>query len=105
MQQADAVRPDHIQHQQPISQDPKETGARAKLAFTTALFEKYAKDNIASNSAVEGIVVVFDSADGGIVGAKATTLRQFAAGTLSSENFWKECYRDPPEAFQEFGKP
>jgi hypothetical protein len=90
---------------QPVSQDPKETGPRAKLAYAGALFQKYAPDNIAPTSAVEGIVVIFDSADGGIVAATAASLRQFTAGTLSLENLWKQCYRDPPEAFQESGKP
>jgi len=88
-----------------VSQDPKETGARARLAFASSLFQKYAADNTASTPAVEGVVVIFDSADGGIVGATLATLKQFAAGTLSPENFWKQCYRDPPEAFEESRKP
>jgi hypothetical protein len=90
---------------QPVSQDPKETGARARLAFASSLFQKYAADSTASAPAVEGVVVIFDSADGGIVGTTLATLKQFAAGTLSPENFWKQCYRDPPEAFQESRKP
>ena len=90
---------------QPVSQDPKETGSRAKLAFASSLFQKFATDNNVSTSAVEGVVVIFDSADGGIVGTTLATLKQFAAGTLSPENFWKQCYRDPPEAFQESRKP
>jgi len=64
---------------------PKETGARARLAFASSLFQKYAADNTASTPAVEGVVVIFDSADGGIVGATLATLKQFAAGTLSLE--------------------
>jgi hypothetical protein len=90
---------------QPVSQDPKETGARAKLAFASSLFQRYATDSTVSTLAVEGVVVIFDSADGGIVGATLATLNQFAAGTLSPENFWKQCYRDPPEAFQESRRP
>jgi len=90
---------------QSVSQDSKGTGARARLAFASSLFQKYAADNTASTSAVEGVVVIFDSADGGIVGTTLATLKQFAAGTLSPENFWKQCYRDPPEAFQESRKP
>ncbi len=90
---------------QPVSQDPKESGARAKLAFASSLFQKYATDDAALPSAVEGIVVIFDSADGGIVGTTLATLKQFTAGTLSPENFWKQCYRDPLEAFQESSKP
>ena len=90
---------------QPVSQDPKESGARAKLAFASSLFQKYAADDAALPSAVEGVVIIFDSADGGIVGTTLATLKQFTAGTLSPENFWKQCYRDPLEAFQESRKP
>ena len=88
---------------QPVSQDPKETDARGKLAFASSLFQKPTTDTTASTSAIEGVVVIFDSADGGIVGATLATMKQFTSGTLSPENFWKECYRDPPEAFQESG--
>ncbi|MCU1315692.1 MAG: hypothetical protein JWN63_1014, partial [Candidatus Acidoferrum typicum] len=90
---------------QPVSQDPKETGARAKLAFASSLFQKFATESTASPSTFEGVVVIFDSADGGILGATLATLKQFAAGTVSAENFWKQCYRDPLEAFQESAKP
>jgi hypothetical protein len=39
------------------------------------------------------------------VGVTFATLKQFTAGTLSSENLWKQGHRDPLEAFQESGKP
>jgi len=90
---------------QPDSQNPKETSARAKLAFASSVFQKYATDNPASTLAVEGVVVIFDSADGGIAGVTLATLKQLTAGALSLEDFWKECYRDPPDAFQESRKP
>ena len=90
---------------QPDSQNPKETSARAKLAFAGSVFQKYATDNPASTLAVDGVVVIFDSADGGIAGVTLATLKQLTAGTLSLEDFWKECYRDPPDAFQESRKP
>jgi hypothetical protein len=90
---------------QPVSQDPKETGARAKLAFAGGLFRKYAVETTVSALAVDGIVVIFDAADGGILGATLPSVKQFADGTLSSGNFWKQCYLDPPDAFQESRKP
>src|SRR5207302_1377665 len=62
-------------------------------------------ENPASTLAVEGVVVIFDSADGGIAGVTLATLKQLTAGALSLEDFWKECYRDPPDAFQESRKP
>jgi len=90
---------------QPGSQDPKETGARAKLAFASSLFRKFAAEAAASTPPAEGVVVIFDSADGGIVGATLAGAKQFAASELAPEAFWKQCYLDPPEAFQESRKP
>jgi len=90
---------------QPVSQDPKETGARVKLAFAGGLFRKFAAETTASAQALAGVVVIFDSADGGIMGATLPSVKQFAEGTLSSGDFWKQCYLDPPDAFQESRKP
>lgn len=90
---------------QPASQNPKETGARAKLAFSSSLFRKYAAEPAPTPSPAEGVVVIFDSADGGIVGATLASVKQFAASGLTPEAFWKQCYLDPPEAFQESRKP
>jgi hypothetical protein len=50
-------------------------------------------------------VVIFDSADGGIVGATLATVKQFASNEVSSETLGKQCYLDPPDAFQESRKP
>ncbi len=90
---------------QPVSQDTKETSARAKLAFAGGLFQKYAAEITASVPELAGVVVIFDSADGGIMGATLPSVKQFAKGTLSSGDFWKQCYLDPPDAFQESRKP
>lgn len=90
---------------QPVAVDPKETGARAKLAFARNLFEKSPDEIAASSTAIEGFVVIFDSADGGILGATLGSAKQLASGALSAEAFWKQCYMDPPEAFQEARKP
>jgi hypothetical protein len=87
---------------QPVSQVPKETDAAAKLAFAASLFENFSQDAAAP---VEGVVVIFDSADGGILGATFGNVQQLAEATLSKENFFKQCYVDPPEAFAASGKP
>lgn len=90
---------------QPVSQDSKGTAARAKLSYAASLFQKAAAENTESTPPVEGVVVIFDSADGGILAATRSSAKNFFAGTVSSENFWKQCYIDPPEAFQESRKP
>jgi hypothetical protein len=90
---------------QPVSADPKETGARAKLAFAGGLLQKYAAETASSIPALDGIVVIFDAADGGIIGSTLLNVQQLASGSLSQDNFWKLCYLDPPETFQPTPKP
>ncbi len=119
---------------QPITQDPKETNAQAKLNFTASLFQKFAaefaqrsanQENAAQATTAEksppkelaktghaatenspamnvdsGIAVIFDSADGGIVGATLETVQQFVGSSLPAASFWQQCYLDPPEVFQ-----
>lgn len=85
---------------QPVSQDPKETDARAKLAFAGGLLRKYAAETTASTPALDGIVVIFDAADGGIIGSTLLNVQQLASGSLSQDNFWKHCYLEPPDAFR-----
>jgi hypothetical protein len=84
---------------QPVSQDPKETDARAKLNFAGALMRKFVEDET-PGAGVDGVVVIFDSADGGIAGATLASIQQLAKGEISEEAFWKQCYLDPPETFQ-----
>lgn len=90
---------------QPVSQNSKETGVRAKLAFASSLLKDFSTKPASSASGVEGVVIVFDSADGGMMGATLQDVKQFSGGTLSADDFWKRCYLDPPEAFKLSGKP
>jgi hypothetical protein len=53
-----------------------------------------------SGAAVDGVVIVFDSADGGQIAATISSLKQLADGALSESTFWKQCSLDPPESFQ-----
>jgi hypothetical protein len=88
---------------QTASPDSKETKASAKLNFAASLFQKFSAD--AAAPAVEGVVVIFDSADGGIIAATRANVKQMASGSLSRDNFWKHCYLEPPDAFQPPPKP
>jgi hypothetical protein len=85
---------------QPTSQDPKETNARAKLNFALSLIQKFGAEPAAAGAVADGIVVIFDSADGGLAGATLANVQQFAQGKVSEEMFWKQGYLDPPETFQ-----
>jgi hypothetical protein len=89
---------------QPTSRDPKETGPDAKLNFASSLLKGLPASLAPTAPAVEGVVIIFDSADGGMIGGTLIDVQQFSAGALTSEDFWKRCYLDPPEAFKLSGK-
>jgi len=84
----------------PASQDLKETDARAKLDFARSLMLTFVRDATPGAEAGDGVVVIFDSADGGIAGATLANIQQLAKGEISEEVFWNQCYLDPPETFR-----
>ncbi|HEV8048852.1 MAG TPA: hypothetical protein VGP35_14045 [Terriglobales bacterium] len=76
-----------------------DTGSRAKLEYAKSLFGKeYAELTQAPTTAV-GVVLIFDSEDGGMAAATLPTLQQWKAGSLSDQAFWRRCFLDPPETF------
>jgi hypothetical protein len=84
---------------QPLSKDPKETGPKAKLLFATSLLKESSEKPAATTPAIQGVVIIFDSADGGMIGSTLENIQQWSAGTLSSDDFWKRCYVEPTETF------
>lgn len=75
------------------------TGSRAKLEFAKSLFAKeYAELTQTPNTAA-GVVLIFDSEDGGMAAVTLPTLQQWKAGSLSDKAFWRRCFLDPPETF------
>ncbi len=86
---------------QPVSQDSKETGAQAKLNFAASLFQKFSEDSGAADTSMDGVVIIFDSANGGIIACTASDVQRLTNGSLSRDNFWKQCYSDPADAFQQ----
>jgi hypothetical protein len=90
---------------QAVSQDSKETTASARLKFAASLFQRFLADLPVSEPEISGVVLIFDSADGGIIGATLEDIRQMAGGALSRDNFWKHCFLDPPEAFRAASNP
>ena len=79
----------------PESVAPSET-ARWPLARSLFLdtYSRISRDN----ARVEGVVIVIDAADGGMIAATANSLRRWNTGTISDAAFRKECWADPPEA-------
>ena len=90
---------------QPVSQNPKESGPAVRLNYSLAFFQKGLKEAAGTNPAPEGIVVSFDSADGGIAGATMAENQRMGKGEVSREAFWTHCYLDPVEAFRGTGHP
>jgi hypothetical protein len=78
--------------------------AEAKRSFAKSLFLKAYQEISAANQQVDGVVIVFDSADGGQVSATLAALKQWQAGSLSEAAFWKQCALDPPELLQDPSK-
>jgi hypothetical protein len=75
------------------------TDSRAKLEFAKSLFDKEYSELTQAPSTTAGVVVIFDSEDGGMAAATLPVLQQWKAGTLSDQAFWRRCFFDPPETF------
>ena len=83
---------------QPLNKD--QFGTEPKWALAKAVFRGADTGAPADPNDVAGVVVIFDSEDGGMAAATLADLQQWRAGHLSDEGFWKRCWRDPAEAFQ-----
>lgn len=81
----------------------KESGPKERLEFAKFLLERSYKEIAQKPQDLQGVVVIFDSADGGMIAATAATLQQWIAGTLSDAAMWHQCFFDPPETFESAG--
>jgi hypothetical protein len=77
-----------------------DSGSQAKLAFVKGLLDKEYADLTQTSSTAAGIVLIFDSVDGGMVAAPLPVLREWKTGALSDEALWRRCYVDPPDMFR-----
>jgi hypothetical protein len=84
---------------QKTSGNGSDTGARAKLEFAKSLFDKEYAELTQASSTTAGVVLIFDSEDGGMAAATLPALQLWKAGTLSDQAFWRRCFLDPPELF------
>lgn len=90
---------------EPVSQSSRTSSTEAKRNFAKALFAKAYRELASADQPAVGVVIIFDSPDGGQVIATIPILAQWQAGNLSEDSFWKQCSMDPPELFQEVHKP
>jgi hypothetical protein len=84
---------------QKIQENEKDSGAQAKLEFAKSLIEKNYTELAAKSQELFGIVLIFDSVDGGMIAATLPTVQQWKAGALTDAALWHQCYFDPPETF------
>ncbi|HVN19838.1 MAG TPA: hypothetical protein VMU05_13720 [Dongiaceae bacterium] len=82
---------------QKVDESQKNSGARERLEFAKFLLEENYGEIADKKSEVAGIVLVFDSADGGLIGATVSVLQQWKAGALTDAAMWHKCFFDPPE--------
>ena len=83
---------------QPLDKD--QFGSGPKWGLAKSVFRKADAGNPADASQIAGVVVIFDSEDGGMTATTLANLQQWRAGHLSDDAFWKRCWRDPADAFQ-----
>ena len=86
---------------QPVGKESENSGDASRSSFARSVFKNEYPKLTQDNADVAGVVVVFDSQDGGMAATTMATLQQWQAGHLSDSAFWKRCWLDPTEAFKE----
>lgn len=81
----------------------KDGGPKLKLEFAKSLLDKSYAELQKKADELAGIVLIFDSADGGMIAMTTGTLQQWKAGKLSDAALWHQSYFDPPETFTSAG--
>ncbi len=71
-----------------------------RLSFAKTAFRKTYSALARKGNDVAGVVIVFDSEDGGMAAATVATLQQWSAGHLSDSAFWKQVWLDPADSFK-----
>ena len=81
----------------------KDGGLPVKLEFAKSILDNNYSELTQKSPALAGIVLIFDSADGGMIAATISTVQQWKAGALSDAALWHQCFFDPPETFNSSG--
>jgi hypothetical protein len=86
-----------------INEGEKDAGPQLRLEFAKSVLDKDYAELAEKAQMLAGIVVIFDSVDGGMIAVPFPTLQQWKAGKLSDAALWHQCFFDPPETFNESG--
>jgi hypothetical protein len=85
---------------QPSGAADAQGDAHSKMNMAKSLFRKTYPQISQSAGQVDGVVIVLDSADGGMAAATLSLLQRWSEGKMTDEAFWKQCWFDPPGAFE-----
>ena len=82
-----------------INEAAKDSGPLLRLDYAKSVLQKDYAELEQKSQELAGIVLIFDSVDGGMIAATLPTLQQWKAGKLSDAGLWHQCFFDPPETF------
>ena len=85
---------------QPNGAADTESAGQNKMNMAKSLFRKTYPEIAHDGGQIDGVVIVLDAADGGMAAATLSLLQRWNEGKLSDEAFWKQCWFDPPGAFE-----
>jgi hypothetical protein len=88
-----------------VDENTKDVDLSVKLSFAKYLLQKNYDELSHKAGELAGVVLIFDSADGGMIAATFPSLEQWKAGKLSDAALWHQCFFDPPEAFTSASSP
>ena len=88
----------------PVTTNSKDAGPAARMNYAYLLFQRGAKEASNATPIPQGVVVIYDSADGGIIGATLPEIEKVATKGITRDAFWAESYLDPEDAFRPVGK-
>lgn len=80
--------------------DKDQFDAAPKWNLAKAVFRRTDTEASKDGTEISGVVVVFDSQDGGMAAVTMATLQQWRAGHLPEDMLWKRSWRDPAELFK-----
>jgi hypothetical protein len=83
--------------------ETKDADPHFRLEFAKSVLDKDYAELEQKPQELAGIVLIFDSVDGGMIAATFTTLQQWKAGKISDAALWHQCFFDPPEIVNESG--
>ena len=84
---------------QPAQSLSQETLARDKRNFAKEIFLRAVQQQSTPEATIAGVVVIFDSADGGQASSTLASLKLWRDGKISESAFWDACSLDRTGTF------